>query len=527
MLAGRCLFRRFPVCFVGVQRVHQLGCVAHFATSTTNSPKGLSRLVQAPLVCLKTMGKMSRAAWRDPRVVGHWMEDIGASIRHGWKWVKNGFKLFWTNLSISKRLVWKSLVGHQLTLRESKLLVTTSTDLFKLVPFSLFIIIPFAELALPIFLRVFPRMLPSTFMERNFVDSASLSRRIRAKKELADFFTQVIEERNRQVVEQVVHEAENEKKQRHDKAAQIEAFQKMVRAGDFPPVTDFVRFATLFEEEFKLENMPIEHLTQICRMLGIEPFGFKSHIVLQLRHTVNRLQTEDRRILWEGVDSLSLSELVEACHSRGMPTVSPEAMKTQLEHWLQLSSNKDVPISLLLWSRTFFVGQQTPPPPLPNPPNTENEDPEELFEDAAERRKERADDVERRLEKLKQMDSQADIQEAHDEEETSGDTRETLLEKIHQLESQLDLFEAVVQKQDVLLASQIKLLSSIQSVPWMQDQSEVHVHRDQVRAVRERLADALTEFQANLTEIENLMKRTKHTDKNDRFYPEDDHHVAK
>jgi len=42
-------------------------------------------------------------------------------------------------------------------------LVRTTADLFRLVPFLVFIIVPFAEFLLPVVLKFFPGMLPSTF----------------------------------------------------------------------------------------------------------------------------------------------------------------------------------------------------------------------------------------------------------------------------------------------------------------------------------------------------------------------------
>lgn len=39
----------------------------------------------------------------------------------------------------------------------------TCADLFRLLPFMVFIIVPFMEFLLPVFLKLFPEMLPSTF----------------------------------------------------------------------------------------------------------------------------------------------------------------------------------------------------------------------------------------------------------------------------------------------------------------------------------------------------------------------------
>lgn len=56
-------------------------------------------------------------------------------------------------------------------------LLRTSNDLFRLVPFAFFIIVPFMEFLLPFALKVFPNMLPSTFQD-------SLKKEENMKKEL-------------------------------------------------------------------------------------------------------------------------------------------------------------------------------------------------------------------------------------------------------------------------------------------------------------------------------------------------------
>jgi LETM1 and EF-hand domain-containing protein 1 len=56
----------------------------------------------------------------------------------------------------------------------------TTTDLIRLIPFSVFILVPFMEFLLPIALRLFPNMLPSTF-EGEF---AAVSSRLVARPKL-------------------------------------------------------------------------------------------------------------------------------------------------------------------------------------------------------------------------------------------------------------------------------------------------------------------------------------------------------
>jgi hypothetical protein len=42
----------------------------------------------------------------------------------------------------------------------------TTTDLLRLIPFSVFVIVPFMEFLLPVALKLFPNMLPSTFEDK-------------------------------------------------------------------------------------------------------------------------------------------------------------------------------------------------------------------------------------------------------------------------------------------------------------------------------------------------------------------------
>lgn len=64
----------------------------------------------------------------------------------------------------------------------------------------------------------------------------------------------------------------------------------------------------------------------------------------------------------EGVDSLTLSELQQACKSRGMRAygLTEKRLRQQLIQWLDLSLNEKVPPSLLLLSRAFSFTDNIP-----------------------------------------------------------------------------------------------------------------------------------------------------------------------
>ena len=77
-----------------------------------------------------------------------------------------GTKLLWADVRISSRLLLKLASGKSLSRREKKQLTRTIADIFRLVPVAVFLIVPFMEFLLPVFLKLFPNMLPSTFQDK-------------------------------------------------------------------------------------------------------------------------------------------------------------------------------------------------------------------------------------------------------------------------------------------------------------------------------------------------------------------------
>lgn len=87
----------------------------------------------------------------------------------------------------ARSLTVKALSGSSLTRRERKQLLRTVTDLFRLVPFSMFLIIPFMEFALPFALKIFPGLLPSTFQD-SLKAEENMKRELKSRIAMAQFF---------------------------------------------------------------------------------------------------------------------------------------------------------------------------------------------------------------------------------------------------------------------------------------------------------------------------------------------------
>jgi len=105
--------------------------------------------------------ELNRDDW-NTKIAG-WKENIKLELQHYWV----GGKLLWANIKISNRLLYKILSGNNLSRRERQLLKRTTSDIFRLVPFAVILVVPFMEFTLPFLLKLFPNMLPSTFVDKN------------------------------------------------------------------------------------------------------------------------------------------------------------------------------------------------------------------------------------------------------------------------------------------------------------------------------------------------------------------------
>jgi LETM1-like protein len=110
-------------------------------------------------------------------------DTVKHEIHHYWV----GTKLLWADIVTARKLLGKTLDGSTLTRRERKQLLRTVSDLFRLIPFSMFVIVPFMEFALPFALRIFPNMLPSTYQD-SLKAEENMKRELKSRIAMAQFF---------------------------------------------------------------------------------------------------------------------------------------------------------------------------------------------------------------------------------------------------------------------------------------------------------------------------------------------------
>lgn len=126
-----------------------------------------------------------------PTAASDRMQSMWDAIKHEAHHYYVGTKLLWEEMKTARKLLFKTLDGTALTRRERKQLLRTVSDLFRLIPFSMFVLIPFMEFALPFALRIFPNMLPSTYQD-SLKAEETMKRELQSRIAMTEFFQEYV-----------------------------------------------------------------------------------------------------------------------------------------------------------------------------------------------------------------------------------------------------------------------------------------------------------------------------------------------
>lgn len=211
----------------------------------------------------------------------------------------------------------------------------------------MFVIIPFAELLLPVALKLFPNLLPSTYEGQKAKEKKALSLSS-TRKEVSSFLRNTLRETGLPVTAATVKNEEF-----------AEFFKKIRNTGETPSTDDVIRVCKIFKDDLTLDNLSRPQLVAICKYMNLNSFGTDAMLRYQIRHRMRQIKRDDRAIFYEGVDSLSVPELQMACASRGIRThgVSPARLREDLSAWLELRLRRGVPSTLLVLSNAYMYAQ--------------------------------------------------------------------------------------------------------------------------------------------------------------------------
>ena len=312
------------------------------APTKAEEARSLSELAAERTAADKAEEKKAMEKKEEKKKMTIWQK-VKHEVLHYW----DGTKLLATEVRISSRLAVKMAAGYELTRREHRQLHRTVQDLGRLVPFSVFVIVPFAEILLPVALKLFPNLLPSTYEDAKSKE-AKATRLRSSRKEVSNFLRSTLRESG------IPISAANAQKEEF-----TEFFRKVRATGDEPTKADVIKVCKLFKDDLTLDNLSRPQLVGICTYMNLSTFGTDAMLRYQVRHRMRQIKRDDKAISFEGVDSLSVPELQTACAARGLRThgMSPGRLRDDLQLWLDLRLKYGVPSSLLVLSNAFMYAQ--------------------------------------------------------------------------------------------------------------------------------------------------------------------------
>ncbi len=137
---------------------------------------------------------------------------------------------------------------------------TDVADIFLMVPFSVFVIIPGAEIFIPFYIKRFPSAMPSTFETADQKNDRQI-KAARARIELATFMHETLDEMVR--------------KQKATTSAKMLDFIKFVKEvrqnGRWITNEDFKKYAPLFQDELTIDKMDRPTLLALCKIFKTNP----------------------------------------------------------------------------------------------------------------------------------------------------------------------------------------------------------------------------------------------------------------
>jgi len=279
-------------------------------------------------------GPKSRELW------AHIKEDA----KHYWK----GTKLLWADIKvISKLCRTKLLRGKSLTWREREQLMRTLGDCGRMLPFSVFIIIPALEIFLPLAIFLFPGLLPSTF-EKAKDREAKIKARLQIQGHVAGFFQEFLNDQVRVIKARDTSDP--------NFVAGIEKIVEQMREGTPIRTETTLKIARMFDDHITIDNFGTDQLDQLCKFNNIGTFARSD--AWKRRALIKKMRDlkADDKLMRDDIENMTIAECNKALRDRGMRGDDDvKFARERLRGWLRLSLDEKVPVTMLMLSRTFNI----------------------------------------------------------------------------------------------------------------------------------------------------------------------------
>ena len=345
MLSGRASLRVLK---------HGYGTVGCWKASRINNSVAVRKQMRAFRVAPPLLEAASKTvvSTDNTAAVSEKKKKRGGVMKQLWEFCRHlyhGMRLLAINTKIAARLKSKVIRGQQLTRRERQLLERTARDLIRMVPFSLFIIIPGAEILLPVALMMFPDLVPSTFSTRE----QTRKKQIIDNLKKGSWTRRVFEHQFARII---ISEG-------YDLYSSSWGILKRVGKGDIVNADDIRELSVHYKpgKKLDLKNLPSWVLRDIARVMGIyNPIVgailpkrlYDARLLCNIEQLFEQFQTDDKCLVEAGLENLNEEELELENVKRNMRWFGPaSALRLQLKHWCEISLSEDIPTHILAFIR--------------------------------------------------------------------------------------------------------------------------------------------------------------------------------
>jgi LETM1 and EF-hand domain-containing protein 1, mitochondrial len=295
---------------------------------------------------------------------------IKSEILKTWKCCKiifrDGKSYFWKKYRVT-------FYDENITIKDRHKMTTTKVDLIKMIPFSFFIIVPGAELTLPLCLYLFPNMIPSTFISKT-KEEKNIVHLLDARNVYADalynYMLKKIEEQDEDLVnfetllkKNPFNLSKNEMIEYHDLFPQLFGFSKM----DNETLLNVCRLVTMepwtgFKVIGKLIFEPYNKIKSLITKTETKPWVPNNHIcdaitsyllIYQIKNHLKNVRDDDYLLLTD-IDEIDHDNVVKCCRQRAIETENNSFTQivSDLKDWVQHSTQ---PLSKGKTSNEFMV----------------------------------------------------------------------------------------------------------------------------------------------------------------------------
>jgi len=283
-------------------------------------------------------------------------------VSHALKHMAQSFKLFALNCAMAYRITRRIFKGEEVSVIDRNRLKRAIADIFLMVPFSVFVIIPGAEIFIPFYIKRFPSAMPSTFETADQKNDRQI-KAARARIELATFMHETLDEMVR--------------KQKATTSAKMLDFIKFVKEvrqnGRWITNEDFKKYAPLFQDELTIDKMDRPTLLALCKIFKTNPvrqvtytlhgeFTQSTQLIRQvLKRRIHELKGEDQAwielIKRNGIKNVPDEDLQELSRDRGMRAIglTRERLEKQYQDWIELSTDPNISDSMLAYTRMLYM----------------------------------------------------------------------------------------------------------------------------------------------------------------------------